>query len=281
MQRHQCLVASSPHIQYVMTIPYNNPHLIFLVGTFGPPASSTLPYVHNSTADGRHASPVVLYDASTLGLIARSPNHGPKQQAAAQGQLTQALPVGTISTLQAKHKYCCTLCGYDRPFKNPSDWKKHEKEHDTSYVCMLKGPKEATLQGTQCAFCGIPNPSDVHLLEHNTQACLQGPPDSFSSKRRHELVNHLKKIHSVHIKSQGEAIAVRWKHTVEKQAWSCGFCGITFVTFNDRLSHIATNHFELGQTIDQWDTTKVIQGLLQQLKMIKAWKEKMASLSLC
>ena len=92
------------------------------------------------------------------------------------------------------------------------------------------------------------------------------------------MVNHLGKIHDIHPKSQGEAIAMKWKYTVEKQAWSCGFCGEVFVTFNDRLSHIATHHFERGHTIDDWDATNVIQGLLRQPGMIKAWKDKLASL---
>lgn len=92
------------------------------------------------------------------------------------------------------------------------------------------------------------------------------------------MVNHLGKIHSIHTKSQGEAIAMKWKYTVEKQAWSCGFCGDLFVNFNDRLSHIATQHFERGHKIDDWDATKVIQGLLQQSGMSKAWEEKSASL---
>ena len=92
------------------------------------------------------------------------------------------------------------------------------------------------------------------------------------------MVNHLGKIHMIHPKSQGEAIAVKWKYTVKKQAWSCGFCGNAFVDFNDRLTHIATQHFERGQTVDDWDATKVIQGLLQQSSMTQAWAEKLASL---
>ena len=190
----------------------------------------------------------------------------------------QPFPTATASPPQAKSKYCCTLCDYQRPFKNQSDWKKHEREHDTTYVCMLKGAREATPQGSQCAFYGILDPHDDHLLKHNAQACLHGPPESFSSKRRHDMVNHLGKIHGIFPKSQGEAIAVKWKYTVKKQAWSCGFCVNTFVTFSDRLSHIATQHFENGQTIDEWDATNVIQGLLRQSGMTKAWQDKLASL---
>lgn len=92
------------------------------------------------------------------------------------------------------------------------------------------------------------------------------------------MVNHLSKVHGIHIKSQGEAMAVKWKYTVEKEAWSCGFCINTFVTFNERLSHINNQHFERGQTIDEWDATKVIQGLLRQPGMVRAWEEKLASL---
>lgn len=143
---------------------------------------------------------------------------------------------------------------------------------------MLKGSREATPHGLQCWFCGILNPPDDHLLTHDAQTCLQGPPISFSSKRRHEMVNHLNKVHGVKDKSQGEAIAMKWKDTVEKQAWSCGFCAIAFTTFNDRLSHIATQHFERGQTIGEWDTTRVIKGLLQQPGMRRAWKDRLPSL---
>ena len=63
---------------------------------------------------------------------------------------------------------------------------------------------------------------------------------------------------------------------MNKQAWSCGFCVIALANFEDRLSHIAL-HFENGQTMDEWDITKVIRGLLHQPGVIKAWEERMAS----
>lgn len=253
-------------------------HLARTSGGTGVGAVSVSSSVHTWLPDQGHRVRPVPFDIRTPGPIDRSFDHEPRQQAATQISFAQPYPTATIPPPQAKPKYCCTLCAHIRPFKNQSDWKKHEKEHDTTYFCMLKGPRETTLQGFQCAFCGVVNPHDDHLLEHNAQACLQGPPDSFSSKRRHEMVNHLSKIHHVHPKSRGEAIAVKWKHTLEKQAWSCGFCVTTFVTFNDRLSHIATQHFEPGQTIDEWDTTKVIQGLLRQPGMAKAWEAKLKSL---
>ena len=252
--------------------------LTLCLGEFATLALSAIPLVDNWAPHQEHTAPSVLSDASLPGPFDRSSDRALKQPVTTQGSLTPPFPASAIPAPQAKPKYCCTLCGYDRPFKNQSDWKKHEREHDTKYICMLKGQRETTPQGVQCAFCGVLNPPDDHLLQHNPQPCLPGPPQSFSTQRRYELVNHLGKIHGINLKPQGEAIAIKWKFTVEKQAWSCGFCGNTFITFNDRLSHIATQHFERGQSIDEWDVTKVIQGLLQQSGMTKAWGEKVASL---
>lgn len=144
---------------------------------------------------------------------------------------------------------------------------------------MRGGPKEATPQGIQCAFCGILDPDDTHLSGHNAQACPPGSPEAFSTKRRYEMVSHLRVKHGINIPSSGEAIAGKWKYTVKKQAWSCCFCINFFASFNERLSHIATQHYGHGQTIKQWDATNVIQGLLQQPGMIKAWETKLESLS--
>ena len=141
---------------------------------------------------------------------------------------------------------------------------------------MLSGPQEETEGGFKCILCGILDPSEKHLGEHNIQICGQGVPGSFTCKRRVDLVKHLQKCHDVQGKAQGEAIAHKWKETIKKQAWSCGFCTHLVHTFGDRLKHIAT-HFERGQTLDDWDTTKEIEGLLSQPGMIDAWKRQLGA----
>ena len=140
-----------------------------------------------------------------------------------------------------------------------------------TYVCMLGGPLELTDGGFKCILCGTLNPSEKHLDAHNIHICGQGVPGSFCCKRRADLVRHLRKIHNVQAKTHGEAIADKWKETTKKQAWSCGFCIHLAYTFGDRLKHIAT-HFERGQTLEVWDTTNVIEGLLSHPRMIDAWK---------
>lgn len=140
-----------------------------------------------------------------------------------------------------------------------------------TYVCMLTGSVDKTESYVKCPLCGMSNPSEKHLGAHNTQVCGQGIPGSFSCKRRADLVKHLKRCHNVQEKAQGEAVADKWKETTEKQAWSCGFCVCLFHTFGDRLKHIA-KHFEQGQTLDEWDITRVIEGLLTQPRMVNVWR---------
>lgn len=140
---------------------------------------------------------------------------------------------------------------------------------------MLNGATEATAQGMICALCGELDPSEDHLSMHNVQIC--GPESSgpFSCKGGEDMVEHLYKAH--HVKKTIPFVH-KWRdNNVQEQAWSCGFCVIAFADFDDRLRHIAS-HFEQGQTIDEWDTTKVIQGLLQRPGVIKAWEKKLASL---
>lgn len=141
-----------------------------------------------------------------------------------------------------------------------------------TYICMLTGSVEETEGHVKCSLCGMSNPSEKHLDAHNTQVCGPGIPGPYTCKRRADLVKHLKRRHNVQEKAQGEAVADKWKETTKKQSWSCGFCVRLFDTFGDRLRHIA-NHFECGQTLDEWGTTKVIEGLLLQPGMVNVWRK--------
>ena len=89
------------------------------------------------------------------------------------------------------------------------------------------------------------------------------------------MLEHVYKAH--HAKMNFELIQ-KWKTFDLEQAWSCGFCVFTFTNFDERKRHIAS-HFEQGRTIDEWDATKVIQGLLERPGMKKAWEVTLASRS--
>ena len=173
------------------------------------------------------------------------------------------------NAIKAAKFYWCTICEDRRPYKNLSDWRKHEKGHVDVYVCMLTGPVDETDGCVTCSLCGLSNPNEEHLSAHNTHVCN---PGSFFRKRRADLVRQRKERPGLHTTARAEAIADKWKETTKKQAWSCGFCVCLLHTFRDRLKHIAT-HFERGQTLDEWEPTNVIEGLLLQPGMVNAWKK--------
>ena len=172
---------------------------------------------------------------------------------------------------KATNLYWCTICEDRRSYKNISDWRKHEKGHVDTYVCMLTTPVDETDGYVTCSLCGLSNPNEEHLSAHSTHVCVPGVPGSFFCKRRADLVKHTMKCHRVQTKARAEAIADKWKETIKKQAWSCGFCVCPLHTFGDRLKHIAA-HFERGQTLDEWDTTNVMEGLLLQRDIVNVWK---------
>ena len=172
---------------------------------------------------------------------------------------------------RAANLYWCTICEERRHYKNISDWRKHEKEHVDTYVCMLTGPVDDTDGYATCSLCGLLNPNKEHLSGHETHVCGPGVPGSFSCKRRAQLVEHTMKCHQIQTKARAKLIAGKWKETTKKQAWSCGFCVCLFYTFGDRLKHIAA-HFERGRTLDEWETTNVIEGLVLQPGMANVWQ---------
>ena len=166
---------------------------------------------------------------------------------------------GTVSASTsskiADNHYWCTICDELKSYKDGGSWKKHEKEHETIFICRLDNTAESSGLGQDHA------------------------PKPFACKRRNMMVAHLNRLHGIIDAHQGRDLANQWRHTVQKQAWSCGFCISVFLTFQDRLRHIDLEHFRKHQSIHEWNSNKVILGLLQQPKMVRAWKTKIASLA--
>ena len=142
---------------------------------------------------------------------------------------------------------------------------------------MYSGRLDLTDDGFVCAFCGITDPDNSHFDSHNVYECESQGAARFSCKRRCDMVTHLDKVHGICERSQGEAVAAKCKYYNRKQTWACGFCVSTFSTFSERLKHLQA-HFEYGMTLDDWDSSKVIQGLLEQPALKEMWKAKAATM---
>ena len=153
--------------------------------------------------------------------------------------------------------YSCTICGSQRSYQNHYDWKKHEKEHETNYICMHGSSQDA-----------------LRMVNENMQT---HGPCKFTCKRRDHMVTHLNRNHEIHKVAEARILADQWRRTTGKKFWSCGFCVRLFTGFAERLKHIGREHYQQNQTYNQWDTTKSIRGLLLQPEVQRAWESILAT----
>ncbi|KAL2038244.1 hypothetical protein N7G274_008893 [Stereocaulon virgatum] len=175
----------------------------------------------------------------------------------------------STSTIISDHVHWCTICEQPRQYETCDGYKRHEKEHETRFICMPFGAVEYKNGSSHCTLCGGLNPTPRHLQSHQLGSCTQ---NTRSFPRKSLLVNHLK----AHGAKAGEALAERWRRPTEKRAFACGFCVQLFSTMVDRLNHIDA-HFKNRQHIHDWDANKVIEGLLRQPGLNEYWRQIVSS----
>ena len=163
------------------------------------------------------------------------------------------------------YQYQCTFCRPSRSYKRREDWVKHEKEHEYKYVCILQESPRLLHQSKQGNISGKPALTGYEALK------VRGFNCHFNCKRRVHMVSHLKETHGSTEDSHALAIAKDSLRSSGRKFWSCGFCVTLFLSFSDRIKHIAKQHFEVGTTMDDWDVSKVIRGLLSQPLVNEAW----------
>ena len=130
--------------------------------------------------------------------------------------------------VSAGHPRGCPTCQKDRIFGTCDGWKRHMKEHETLYPCDV------------CARSGTIR----------------------SYSRRINLLRHLK-THGFS-NNASSTLANTWKKSHEKRFFGCGFCVFLCNSLTEQLNHIDSVHFRNFSSISEWDTNKVIRGLLLQ-----------------
>lgn len=91
------------------------------------------------------------------------------------------------------------------------------------------------------------------------------------------MTAHLSKDHKVHDNVRGCVLAKDWLRGSGRHFWSCGLCVSLFSSLQERLKHIDNKHFRQHQSIDGWNVTNVIYGLLKQPGVDEAWEAQMTA----
>ena len=175
------------------------------------------------------------------------------------------------------HTHWCFVCESPRKFATCDGWKRHMKEHETRYPCMPQGREMHTVQGPMCVLCGLPDPDEEHYDSHKILPCSNRGLNARSYTRKGHLINHLKS-HGV---LDGSALAERWRSTETKKYFSCGFCISCFHTHTDLLNHIDNAHYKMHQHISEWNSDRIIIGLLLQPGVQKEWRQMLTTHAPC
>lgn len=138
---------------------------------------------------------------------------------------------------------------------------------------MPRGPIEYSADGARCAFCGLRDPNENHCDAHKAFPCANRSLDVRSYTRKLHLITHIKTHHT----TDNAELANRWRDTVNKKHFSCGFCISHFHSLIEQLNHIDVAHYRLFQHVRDWDSNKVIRGLLLQPGVEESWQHMLAS----
>lgn len=130
------------------------------------------------------------------------------------------------------HPHGCPRCP-QKVFRTCDGWKRHMKEHETIWPCLM-------CEGTR----------------------KSGKSSSYT--RKANLVKHIVRVHKL---PDPDFLADKVRRTRHKRCFSCGFCVTLFASIIEQLNHIDNEHFKHHQHIREWDSNKVIRGLLQQRGM--------------
>ncbi|KAL2042578.1 hypothetical protein N7G274_004337 [Stereocaulon virgatum] len=142
-----------------------------------------------------------------------------------------------FSSTPNSHPHGCPLCNKDKIMRTCDGWKRHMKEHEAIYWCV---------------YC---------------TRFKNGKSKTYT--RRVNLVKHLQDAHDI---STGGPLADKWRKSIEKKYFSCGFCISIFTSMTEQLNHIDNEHFKHWQDIHHWNGDNVIRGLLLQPGVNDVWR---------
>ncbi len=244
---------------------------VLLERTFGSSRSTSKRSTTSSSRSTRKSSARSSL-RSSLGL---SDTSSPLGNTTCHSSPRSSLGQGTLSRLEeVEHTHWCTYGEHHDPLATCDGWKRHEKEHETVYVCMPDGLVEDNGSGPCCALCGVCNPWPGHLDAHQASTCTEGA--KVTRTRKSNLAKHLISSHGI---SSDNAIerADRWRCKPDKKAFACGLCIKLFFSLTDRLNHIDHEHWSHGENMKSWSLTTLIRGLLLQPRVSDAWQYLLAT----
>ncbi|OCK89974.1 uncharacterized protein K441DRAFT_263781 [Cenococcum geophilum 1.58] len=142
----------------------------------------------------------------------------------------------------------CTFCL--EQCENRSDWMEHERSHfpKQGWTCMINSQDRIEYDGRiLCDFCGIVDKSH-NFSQHNIDACVNSRLENRTFATESDMTHHLATVHN-----HDNTMIEEWPKCMDSWFWSCGFCDSVLLSWDERQSHIADEHFENMCTMALWN----------------------------
>ena len=152
--------------------------------------------------------------------------------------------------------YFCTSAGCDKSFLYRSEWTRHEEAvHHEPYqwICCLN--MEVVLRLPHCFVCGEADVLLSHLAECHFGSCSTQSEKDRTFVREDQLAQHMKRVHVSNTSpklSIPKNLLSAWKifnPSLPASSLHCGFCGMTFFTWEQRQDHVFDH---LRHSICKW-----------------------------
>lgn len=204
---------------------------------------------HPSSTSSRETSRSSTSDLSFASAFSHRSSRGSMDRKERRRRRKTA-PVNTFNQQKARSSriFQCTFCADSFPAKY--DWQRHEKSLHLAlekWTCSPEGAVVNVHGSNRCVFCLAANPDMDHLESHNYSACQEKSPQERTFYRKDHLNQHLRLMHNVKLDSSMD----KWRSSITEIVSRCGFCGITFMTWKERVDHLAS-HFKDGADMSQW-----------------------------
>ena len=238
------------------------------VSTTRSPIVSTSHHLRRPSAN--HSLRSSTSSLATSAVFSSNSSYSTPRSSLGHGFSLPELPERIAANDDSNHAHWCTYGEHTKPITTCEGWKRHEKEHESGYLCMPHGPVEPTQHGPKCALCSEPDPDADHLARHNISICVGKVSVSLRKSRRTDMIKHLL-LHGVNRKV-GAALTDQWRYSFKKKCFSCGFCVMIFFSITERSNHIDNEHWRHGQNMGAWELSKLIRGLLLEPEVQAAWR---------
>lgn len=157
-----------------------------------------------------------------------------------------------LTQTSASNTYYCTWADCARAFKTRYEWARHEEAmhyFPHRWICCYEPANDMKL--SECFVCEKSDVNLAHVVDTHLRVCQEKKELDRTFWRPDQLSQHFQRVHFLHIPPEVRQAWLTPNPHANENHLRCGFCGLSFCTWEERKHHVAW-HMQEGATKDMW-----------------------------